>query len=686
MTRDGSGLAFLVAAATIFAGALLLFEVEPLIAKAILPWFGGSAQVWTTCLLFFQAALLAGYLYAHVLSTRAGGRWQIRIHVALLVASLALLPIVPSAYWKPAGGEPPIRLILGLLATTVGLPFALLSSTGPLVQAWLARRAAEGAKPPYRLYALSNLGSMLALLSYPALVEPNLALKLQENGWSLCYAGFAVLAAATAWLYRSGEAPPAREAAGERPSWLRRALWFGLAAAASALLLAMTNYMLQNVAAIPLFWIVPLALYLLSFVFAFNNLRWYVLPHWYIALAFAVGALFVGMGGRSEFGDLAMMPVLAAALFVFCIVCHSELSLLKPGPRHLTEYYLILSAGGAAGGLFVAVIAPMVFDTPYELRIIVPAALVLAALAGAQHFRAWAEGLRGITLLAGAAVLVAVTVVVMAALARRDLSGNIVLARNFYGALRVREVPIVEGGRPVRVLMNGSILHGAEFSETWERRQPLSYYAEPSGIGLLLGTLEKSGPLRVGVIGLGVGTIAAYGRPGDDYTFYEINPLVETIARRHFWYLALDPATSRVVLGDGRLSLEREPPQNFDILAVDAFTSDSIPMHLLTRQAFALYWRHLKPDGILAVHVSNRFADLAPVVAEAAAADGKAARLFVDEADLSEGRSRSMWMLVTARPGFFDRPPFRAGEIVAVPPHLRAWTDDYSNIWSVVHF
>lgn len=672
----------ILAAATIFAGALLLFEVEPLIAKAILPWFGGSAQVWTTCLLFFQSALLAGYLYAHLLTSRVPPRWQWRIHATLLLASLVFLPIVPADHWKPTGTEAPLWLILGLLTSTIGLPFVLLSATSPLVQAWLARPVGGKARTPYRLFALSNFGSMIALLSYPVLVEPLLAVRIQAESWSAAYATFAVLCITTAWHFRGGDFVVHQ--AGSSPPLARRLLWLGLAAAPSGLLLALTNFMLQNIAAIPLFWIVPLALYLLSFVFAFNNLHWFVQPNWYTAFVLAIGVLLFSVSGMLGSTNLLMLPVLAGALFLICCVCHSELSLLRPEPQHLTEYYLILSAGGAVGGLFVAVIAPSLFDAPFELPILLPFTVLMVVLAAALHYREWTE-MRGSLLALGSVVLLAAVTLVMARTAKDMVSDSVLVARNFYGALKVQVSPLTTNGTVMaRRLTNGTVLHGIEMTAPGRRREPLSYYARVSGIGRLMTELGKDGPLRVGVIGLGVGTLAAYGRPGDVYRFYEINPLVETIARNDFWYLSSNPARQDVVLGDARLSLEREPPQHYDVLVVDAFTSDSIPMHLLTRQAFALYWHHLKPGGVLAVHVSNRYVNLAPVVAEAAAEDGKAARLVDVDTDWSKGVARSTWVIVTNRAALFRRPSLWIAQTVPLPPGLHAWTDDYSSIWSVL--
>jgi hypothetical protein len=672
------------AAATILAGALLLFEVEPLIAKAILPWFGGSAQVWTTCLLFFQAALLAGYLYAHVLTTRVPPRLQWRIHAGLLAVSLIFLPIIPAEHWKPAGGEDPLFLILGLLTTTIGLPFMLLSATSPLVQAWLARPVDGEVKPPYRLFALSNFGSMLALLSYPVLVEPYVPAHLQAVGWSAIYAAFALLCALTAWRYRNGELEPRAKTG--RPAWSNRLMWFFLAAAPSGLLLALTNFMLQNVAAIPLFWVVPLALYLASFILAFNNLEWFARPAWYVLFTLAlVAALLAPTGTFSDFG-LWSLPLLSGVLFIFCCVCHGELALAKPEPRHLTEYYLIISTGGAAGGLFVAAVAPSVFNGPYELLILIPLTALIVLVAAARHFDDWTEARPSILAIGGGAAVLG-SAFMMAQTATSMVADSIVLKRNFYGALRVQDMVLTAANPvPVRRLINGSILHGIEVKAVPLRRVPLSYYSRPSGIGRLLTEAGKSGPIKVGVVGQGVGTLAAYGRAGDTYRFYEINPDVDRIAREQFWYLSSNPAHQSVVLGDGRLSLEREPPQGFDVLAIDAFLSDSIPLHLLTREAFSLYWRHLKPGGVLAVHVSNRYVDLAPVVAQDAAARGLQARVIDIYTDLDHGVTRSVWVLVSSRKALFQSGELANIPAVPVPSDLRPWTDDYSAVWSVLRF
>jgi spermidine synthase len=678
----GAYAGWVLAGATIFFGAFFLFQVEPLIAKAIIPWFGGSAQVWTSCLLFFQTGLLCGYLYAHLLAERVPPAWQWRIHIGLLVLSLVTLPIFPAEFWKPQGDENPLLMILGLLTGTIGLPFFLLSATNPLVQSWLAR---SQSKAPYQLFALSNFGSMLALLSYPLVVEPFLPLRVQTWTWSIGYALFVVLCSATAWRFRSGEQRTLVEAtdAGTAPSWGEYGLWFALAALPSAMLLAVTNFLLQNVAAIPLFWIVPLALYLLSFIFAFGSLWWYWRPFWYLAVAAATIAMIVGMSGFSSLNDYQFLPLFTICLFVVCLVCHGEVASLRPAPRYLTSFYLIIAAGGAFGGLFVAAVAPLVFIANIELQIIVPLTAAAIVLAAWWRYRFTKRGgLRDAVLMISLSILSGATSY-MAVYTYRDLQGSHLLSRNFYGALRVTDLPPLVPGDERRLLLNGSINHGEQYLAPEKRREAITYFSHASGLGVGLDELGKDGPLKVGVIGLGTGTIAAYCRPGDTYRFYEINPLVLQIAQTEFTYLKDCPSNPPVVMGDARLSLEREEPQQFDFFAVDAFISDAIPVHLLTKEAFDLYWRHLKPDGVLAVHISNRYVDLAPIVATAAQANGKQVKIIANGADITQAVSGATWMLVTSRPGFFERPALQSAFDAEIPADFTGWTDDYSNLWRV---
>lgn len=684
----------LLYAVTIFLSAFLLFQIEPIIAKSIVPWFGGSAAVWTTCLLFFQLVLLAGYLYAHGTIRYLRPKMQARLHLGLLAVSLLALHVLPRAGWKPTGTEEPTRAILLLLLATVGLPYLLLSTTGPLLQAWYATRppAGKAAAFPYRLYALSNGGSLLALLSYPVAVEPVLTLKQQALVWSVGYALFAVLCGGVAWRSQGGVRPPseASEEADDAPApgWGLSLVWVGLAAVASTLLLAVTNYLTQNVAAIPFLWVLPLSLYLLTFIVCFGGRGWRWTPAFGPLPALAVGAMAGALSPELEevsTGISVLVPLFCGGLFVCCLLCHGELARLKPPPRHLTQFYLMVSIGGAGGGLFVGLLAPTLFRGSYELPIALAACAVVALLA---LYREPGQTVGRQLVQPSFLVMAGLTVGLMAFLThtvRQVTDGNRVVARNFYGVLRVVDPddPAAEGA--TRSLANGMINHGEQFLDPSRAMTPTTYYGAGSGIGLAIKEAQGPGPERVGVIGLGTGTLAAYGRPGDFYEFYDINPLVIRLARTQFTFLSRSRAAITVIHGDARLSLERQPPQGFDVLAVDAFSGDAIPVHLLTKEAFALYFRHLKPGGVLAVHVSNRYLALSPVVAQGARALGLEARTVSSGADESEDTADAEWVLVSARPDFFRSPLLK--DAAAAPetrPGLRAWTDDYSNLYSIL--
>jgi hypothetical protein len=692
----------LVYGLAIFSSAFLLFEVEPLIAKIILPWFGGAAAVWTTCLLFFQVVLLLGYLYAHLLTRSFRPRTQGRVHALLLAVSLLALPILPKDSWKPTGLENPALRILLLLGVTVGLPFFLLSSTSPLLQAWYAQRRAGSA--PYRFYALSNAGSLLALLSYPVLVEPMLSTSHQAFGWSLAYAAVVVLCAAVAVSLRdelaSGRPPtdPPPSAA-PRPDWKTQTLWVALAACGSALLLAITNHVSQNIAAVPFLWVIPLSLYLLSFILCFEGRAWYQRGFFLRMLGVALGGMTYALASSFNNAPLfVLIPLFCVGLFVCCMFCHGELARLKPEPAHLTSFYLMVSLGGALGAVFVALLAPHLFSGYYELQIALASCAVLVLVVnrrdpGNQFYKArWQPAwLVLVALVAAVVASLFVTAWDQAAHARR-------MVRNFYGVLSVLDLvgpnavlvqgtalqPLDEDAR-LRKLMNGTIDHGLQFLAPARRRQPTSYFGPDSGVGLALKALGERGPLRAGFIGLGAGTLAAYGRPGDRFTFYEINPLVVQIAHQEFSFLQDSQAGIEIVPGDARLSLEREDAQGFDLLVVDAFSGDSIPVHLLTRQAFALYFRHLKPDGVLAVHVSNKYLYLQPVVEGAAAWLGKKAMVIVSDADGRKGIYRAQWILLSGQEAFFSRPEIeKAGKLLAATSNSQLWTDDYSSLYRIL--
>ena len=646
---------------TIFSSAFLLFLIEPVIAKVLLPWFGGTAAVWTMCLVFFQSALLLGYVYADSTTRLLQPRAQAFLHIGLLAASLALVPLAPNAGWKPSPGEDPTWRILALLTASIGLPYLLLSATTPLIQRWYAQ--SDRALQPYRLFSLSNLASLLALISYPIFIEPRSTTHLQMNTWSALFVCFVGLCAASAWKSRNGSDRPGDEVT--RP----RIIWLALAACGSMLLLAITNHLCQNVAPVPLLWVFPLALYLLTFVIAFHRRGWYPRTLLMRLLAVALASLGYLLYDTDviEVVQLAV-PLCCFALFVGCLFSHGELNRLRPDAQHLTSFYLMISLGGALGAVLVGLVAPRVFKGIYEL----PLALVLTAiLAGTLT---WQESWSARVLWTGVSAALAFGMVMYIRTYEAD---SLILKRSFYGALRVKQSPGI-GPRQQRSLYHGSVRHGAQFIQLPMRLQPTTYYGTNSGVGIALRSC-CSGPKRVGVIGLGTGTVAAYGTPGDYFRFYEINPQVVHLANVLFTYLRESKARSEVVLGDARLSLENEPPQQFDVLVIDAFSGDAIPVHLLTKEAMAQYLRHLKPNGILAFHTSNQYLRLEPVIQQLADAYGYPARLLESEANDDQLVSRAEWVLVTRKPDF---PP--EAKVIEVPAGLKPWTDDYNNLFQIL--
>jgi SAM-dependent methyltransferase/MFS family permease len=664
-------------AGTIFLSSFLLFLVQPLIARLILPWFGGSAAVWTTCMLFFQALLLAGYAYAHWLTRLSNKRAEALIHTVLLLAAVATLPIAPSEAWKPLGTEEPVTRILLLLGASVGLPYFLLASTSPLLQAWFSR--ARPGENPYRLFAVSNLASLLALIGYPFIVEPFLGGVQQVHVWSWLFAAFALACAAMAWRTPREAIEARAEAAAteERSPWV---LWLALSATGSVLLLAVTNHLTQNVAAVPLLWLVPLTLYLASFIITFEGKGWYQLEWLWAVLLALIGAMgWLLVDSDFDFDLVVQLAVFLPGMFIGCLFCHGELYKLRPAPARLTAFYLVVSLGGALGGLLVAVVAPLVFNGYYELGVALVVLATLAALRLATIGKI--PAFVSLALLLGIAASAAYD----SFRYHRDVR---VATRSFYGVLRVKEY-----GRPgeeshMRRLVHGAIMHGEQYMHDKFRRQLTTYYHEDSGIGAAIRSLPEDRPARVGVIGLGTGTIAAYGRKGDVYRFYDIDARVMDLARTQFTYLGDSPAKIELALGDARLTLEREQPQNFDVLAVDAFSSDAIPVHLITREALGTYLRHLKPDGIVAFHVSNRFLDLIPVVARLAKEQGAHAVLVRDDPDEEEDhrRSRSDWVLVSRDPAALKREAMVEREATEAEdrPDWRTWTDDYSNLIQIL--
>lgn len=680
-------------ALTIFTGAFLLFQIQPMIGKFILPWFGGGPGIWTTCMLFFQVALLGGYAYAHWLTRSFNPRRQVLIHLMLLGVAICLLPITPSTGWKPAGDEDPRFRILCLLAASVGLPYFALSATGPLLQDWFGR--VRPGVSPYRLYALSNAGSLLALLSYPFYFETHLTRQSQALLWAWGLVIFVVgcsFCARQLWRAtppRSGVASlEADSTAGvaASPTRLRSLLWLLLPACASVLLLATTNKLCQDVTVIPLLWVLPLALYLLSFIICFDNPRWYVRQPWGVGLVLSLAAICWAMFDQAGLSISAQVLIYSLGLFICCLTCHGELYRLRPDPAHLTRFYLMIAAGGALGGVGVTLLAPLLFNDYHELHwgLLACALLVPAAWAygsdwsrtGRWRWQTVAIFLLGWSLLAGS----------LWRQAHRSTTTLIERTRNFYGVLAVHKVDPSNSRMFGMELVHGGTKHGIQLLDPALSSLPTAYYHENTGVGRVLRS-SPPGNRNIGVVGLGAGTLATYARSNDTLRLYEINPEVIRLAKQHFSYLSRCPAASELVLGDARLSLEREPPQRFDLLVLDAFSSDAVPMHLLTQEAFRVYEKHLKPDGVIAVHISNRHLDLQPVVARAAEHLRLQARLIRDVAAPDKWwHTTSVWVLLSADPTAFDRPLIASVSqpLQADPERVSLWTDDFASIYPIL--
>jgi len=680
---------------TIFWGAFLLFLVQPLIARFILPWFGGGPAVWTACMLFFQVMLLAGYAYAHCSISWLRPRQQVMLHLALLALAVCLLPIAPGEAWKPVGNGNPTGHILWLLLACIGLPYLVLAATGPLLQAWFSR--SHPGVSPYRLYALSNIGSLLALFAYPFGIEPHLTRQTQSLGWSAGLAGYALLAAWCGWsVWKRGDttAPGPATHSGEEaaPGLTRRALWLALPACGVVLLLAITNKLCQDIAVVPFLWVLPLGLYLVTFIVSFDGPRWYRRWFWWPLLAGLLGTVLWKLHEAANFPNmLAEGALYLGTLFVGCMVCHGEVYRLRPAASRLTGYYLSLSAGGAAGGVFVALIAPMAFPHFFELHVglFLVAALVLAVLASERD----GPLRRGLGRWAWYPLLLLLAAygVGLWQTAHASLSYAKVTVRDFYGVLKVTEDDAQDPQRHKITLMHGGTIHGLQYLSPTLRKVATTYYTTGSGVGRALALPGPAQGRRVAAVGLGTGTLAAWGRAGDEFHFYEINDNVVRLAQGTFHYLRDSQAKVDIRLGDARLTLEKLPPQGYDVIVLDAFSSDAIPVHLLTLEAFATYRRHLRPGGIVAVHISNRYLDLEPVVMRAAE-HGKLAALYVndqgeslDTADAEDIYS-SDWILLSDDPATLRQPSLAKHGTTPKPPAagIGPWTDERSDLLHIL--
>ncbi len=670
-------------ALTALLSAFLLFLVQPLMGRYVLPWFGGGSTVWTICMLFFQSGLLVGYAYAHLLALRLPLRRGLMVHGALVALSLLALPIVPEP--PDPGGSPTIGILL-TLGLAVALPYIVLSTTAPLVQAWAA--SAERGRSPYRLYAWSNTGSLAALVAYPLAFEPFVGLERQAVGWSVAYGLFALLIGVCALrVHRVGvpltETP---EADGPPPSTRDRVLWIALTATASALLLATTDRLTEDISASPFLWVLPLGLYLATFIICFGRPAWADRRVWFGLLPVAALGLWWALDQGADLGMLGQILILNGALFVGCMALHGEVVRLRPAPAHLTGFYLATSLGGAIGGVLVGLAAPALLPVRIELQL---AALLTGLLASIQAWRAWnARPFAAAPRWLGAAMPLMVIALAIGFTFELEvrMAGVSAIDRGFYGVLRVKEIPEIFPTGPARKLVHGRIMHGQQYTDE-RRSEALSYYSDDSGIGRLFEWGADHPPRTVAAVGLGVGTVAAFGRADDRVVFYEIDPLVERFAESWFTYLAdarARGAEVEVVIGDGRLQLARTV-ERYDVLVLDAFSSDAIPAHLLTREAFELYLDRLAPEGLLVINIANRHLDLRPVLRAHVHALDLHAIEIARAGNWLENTSHTRWVFVTRGS------PFIAAAIeddvhtekMALDERV-VWTDDFAPLLPIM--
>lgn len=702
---------------TIFISAFLVFQIQPLISKCILPWFGSNPGVWTVCVLFFQSVLLLGYTYAHLVVRKLDNQKQAFVHIAVASAAILVLllqflsngtPLYPSVYWRPTGTEDPGIQILLLLAFTVGIPYFVVSTTAPLLQSWFAK--SNPGKSPYALYALSNVGSVLGLISYPFIIEPWLGLREQAWMWSILFVVFVagcILAALSIKDNKTQEVQAeTKEGKAEKPRAMSWFFWIILSAWGSLMLLSITNLLCMDVATIPFLFVIPLCLYLLSFIICFSSVQVFHLlfrPIFYPLLIIALGFIIhlMNEGGRAPLES--QIFGYCFGLFACVMILHGELYRTRPHPQYLTGFFLAVSLGGALGGIFVGLIAPLVFSTLFEVYIGILGTAVLACCVLLQEHKLflnrswfrllWAPIIVGMLFLSHTLALHRVA----------EEEDCITTLRNFYGVLRVKENYADEPSIHMRRLVNGITTHGCQFMQGEKRRWKTTYYDIWSGVGVSIERHpNRSTGIRIGMVGLGAGTTLAYGRKGDYIRVYDINPYDVKIAQEDFHYIKDCEANFDIVLGDARVSMQREAEkedfQKFDVLALDAFSSDAIPLHLLTLESVQLYLQHLNEKGVLAIHISNRYLELSPVVFSIA----KEINRTSDERDLEvivvnnnpkeEVRAHvypSRWLLVTRCEEFLNDDVVKMYSNQPDPEaaafgEIRVWTDDYSNMFDVM--
>ncbi len=675
----------LLFALSIFLSAFLLFQIEPMIGKFILPWFGGTPAVWSTAMLFFQVLLTGGYAYAYWLVKRRKQGW---IHITLLGITITLLtvlglgwpsPITPSAEMRPAVTNFPVFDIFLLLTVSIGLPFLVLAANGPLMQAWFSRNFPEQSYA--RLYALSNLGSLLGLLAYPILIEPSMTLLQQGRAWAGGFVIFAVIAGFLSYRARDEAGVKAHASTAEKPSSSLRVLWIILSGTASLFLLSVTNQVSQEVAVIPFLWIVPLAVYLLSFILTFSDSRWYERRLYALLFSFASLAMLWALTKADSLNVLVQIAIYNLLLFLACMICHGELYRLRPHADYLTSFYLMVSLGGAAGGIFVSLVAPFIFTGYWEFYLAWLFTTILLVVMLLPRF------LGQVRLQARVISLSFLIGILLLSFGLKKYENELFVERNFYGVIRVREMD-----KKANSMIHGMTVHGEQYLN--DRARPTTYYVEDSGVGLLLLNHPKRGQnMRVGVLGLGAGTLATYAQPGDAYRYYEINPVVVRLAEGeggYFSFLSDSKAKTTVVTGDARISLEQElaagEKQNFDVLVLDTFSSDSIPVHLVTKDAFALYLDQLAPDGVIAAHISNRHLDLRPVLWQLAQKFGLAIVQVDRPANYGDNGFPSEWILLARDPELLKIPAIKSHAISfeGYTTPIKLWTDDYSNLFQIL--
>jgi hypothetical protein len=694
-------------AVNIFLSAFLLFQVQPMIGRFILPRFGGSPAVWSTLMLVFQVLLTGGYAYAAWLIQRV--RRQALVHVPLLIAALVVLllhgrsgssPLMPPVSAVSQAGSSPVLGIIALLLLSMALPYFVLASNSPLMQAWFSR--IHPARSYARLYALSNLGSLLGLLTYPLLIEPNFSLQIQGWIWS---AGFLLFGLLTTWIaIKSGRSATLSQPAmdtvtpGERPSMALRALWIALSATASLFLLSVTNQITQDVAVIPFLWVLPLSIYLLSFILTFSGERGYNRKFFAALFILSAALTLYVMLNATRLHVYWQILVYCLILFASCMLCHGELYRLRPSADHLTEFYLMVSLGGALGGIFVSLIAPLIFNGYWEFLVglAMTTAVLLTILRPLLRGDTARQDSTGLSARARFVFNVFLLVTLLLSVLGTYFSGSLFAKRNFYGVVRVREMTPDGSKESAYVLSHGITVHGLQFMGSSQlRARATTYYVPDSGVGLAIlhhPKYERGQPMRVGLLGLGIGTLAAYARPGDTYRLYEINPVVNELASGkddYFTFLSDSQADLTLVPGDARISLQNEldlgNPQNFDVLVLDTFSSDSIPVHLVTKEAFGLYLKHLAQDGIIAVHITNLHLDLQPVLWQLAKYYGLH-MVRVDYEGDAKGGYASRWILLARDPVELENPAIvkRVTDLGGYSTDIKLWTDDYSNLFQIL--